>query len=455
MAMLAPVAWGEAKQLRPGWNLFSARQDVQIGLEASNQVQRRLPVVQNRELDGYLNAILRKLSQSQYARSLNKDGTRSELFPFTIRAVYDRNLNAFSLPGGPLFVNTGVLLAAENEAQLAGVIAHEMSHVVLRHATNQASKRNVVALPAILAGSLAGNSMLGQLAQLGIGFGANSVLLKFSRTDEAEADYNGAQIVADAGYNPVELGRFFEILEKKSNQQGGLAQFLSDHPNPGNRVAAINDELRQLPRRSYVDEQTGQFARMQELVRRLPAPAQVRETQRTASAEGSLPTPVNARPSSRLTPYDAGTYSFGYPENWQLFNGQQGNAVTVAPREGVAPGGNGEMMLGYGLTVNVASSQGNAVDLNRDTQLLIARLKQSNAEMRIGQDSRSVLVGGQPALLTTLYSASPFRGEQEVDALVTVARPDGLFYLMLIAPRSEFVQIQDTFELIVRSVRFN
>ena len=112
-----------------------------------------MPVVQNGALDAYLTTILQKLSQSQYARSLNKDGTRSEPFPFTIHAVYDKNLNAFSLPGGPLFVNTGILLAAENEAQLAGVIAHEMSHVVLRHATNQASKRNVVALPAILAGS--------------------------------------------------------------------------------------------------------------------------------------------------------------------------------------------------------------------------------------------------------------------------------------------------------------
>src|SRR5207237_2203824 len=136
------------------------------------------------------------------------------------------------------------------------------------------------------------------------------------------------------------------------------------------------------------------FGRMQEFVRRLPQPAPMRNGQRSASAGGSLPTPVNARPSSKLTPYDAGKYSFGYPENWQLFNGQQGSGVTIAPREGVAPGANGEMMVGYGLTVSIAASQGNPIDLSRDTQLLVAQLKQMNQEMRIGQDSRSVLVGG-------------------------------------------------------------
>jgi beta-barrel assembly-enhancing protease len=169
----------QLKQLRPGFNLFSAQQDVQLGREAAQEVQKQTIVMHNREVDGYLALLLGKLEKSPYARTLNRDDTRGELFPFSIHVVYDKKINAFSLPGGPLFIHTGAIQAADNEAQLAGVIAHEMSHVVLRHMTNQASKRELVALPAVLAGAVAGNSLLGQLAQLGIVFTANSALLKF------------------------------------------------------------------------------------------------------------------------------------------------------------------------------------------------------------------------------------------------------------------------------------
>ena len=187
----------ELRTLKPGWNLFSPQQDVQLGKEAAAEVERKMQVIRNPELDSYLNNILHRLKQSPHAGN----------FPYTIHAVADKNVNAFSLPGGPLFVNTGLLRYADNEAQLAGVIAHEMSHVALRHATNQASKRNLVALPAMLAGAVAGNGLFGQLAQLGLGLGANSMLLKFSRTDESQADYNGAEMMADAGLTPAQILR--------------------------------------------------------------------------------------------------------------------------------------------------------------------------------------------------------------------------------------------------------
>jgi predicted Zn-dependent protease len=267
--VVALPALAELQQLRPGFNLFSPQQDVQLGQEAAREVPKQMTVLRNRDLDAYLDVLLRKLEKSRYARTLNRDGSRSELFPFSIHAVYDKKINAFSLPGGPLFVNTGAIDAADNEAQLAGVIAHEMSHVVLRHMTNQASKRELVALPAVLAGAVAGHSLLGQLAQLGVVFTANSALLKFSRTDEAEADYNGAEMMADAGYNPIEMARFFEKLEDKAGRGGAIEQFLSDHPNPGNRIAAISDEVREMPRRNYVDDETGQLGHVREVVRKI------------------------------------------------------------------------------------------------------------------------------------------------------------------------------------------
>lgn len=449
--LLAPGGWAELKQLRPGWNLFTPQQDVQVGKEAAGQMERKLPVVHNRDLDSYLNVILRKLEKSPYARTLVREGERGEMFPFQIRAVYDKNINAFSLPGGPIFVNTAVIQSAENEAQLAGVIAHEMSHVVLRHSTNQASKRNLVALPAVLASMLVGNSLLGQLTQIGISFTANSALLKFSRTDEAEADYNGAEIMADAGYNPLELARFFEILEAKTSRQGTLPQFLSDHPNPGNRAATMNDEIRQMPRRAYVEEETGQFARVQELVRHLQPPEAL---QRSDGDEGPISPPRSARPTSQLRPYTGQSFALAYPDNWQVYAGRHADSVTIAPREGLVKGASGQASVGYGLEVSYYALPGNRTDLDRETQALIAHLQQSNAGMHVGRAARSIEVARQPALLSTLYSKSPFGGDQEVDALLTVVRPEGLFYIVFIAPQGEFDAVQGIFEEILRSVQF-
>src|SRR5262249_39660068 len=132
----------------------------------------------------------------------------------------------------------------------AGVVAHEISHVILRHGTNQASKANLIQLPAMLGGAFGGRGMLGQLTQLGIGLGANSLILKFSRGAESDADLMGTRIMHEAGYNPIEMARFFEKLEAEAGKGGWFGQLLSDHPNPGNRVKAVQDEIRFLPAKS-------------------------------------------------------------------------------------------------------------------------------------------------------------------------------------------------------------
>ncbi len=422
--LLALPALAQLRQLKPGFNLFSTQQDVQLGREAVPEVEKERTVVHNRELDAYLGILLRKLEKSTYARTLNRDGSRGELFPFAIHAVYDKKINAFSLPGGPLFIDTGAIQAADNEAQLAGVIAHVMSHVVLRHMTNQASKRELVALPAVLAGALTGHNLLGQLAQLGIVFTANSALLKFSRTDEEEADYNGAEMMADAGYNPIELARFFEKLEEKAGRAGAIEEFLSDHPNPGNRIAAISDEVREMPRRNYVDDETGQLVHIRDVVRGIAAPSR-------------------ALASGGLTTFDGRSFSLRYPDTWlvhrQLHREDKPDAVTIGPRDGVLP-----EAVGYGLQADYFAG---------DTDGLIQSLRKANAEMQIAGEARRIQVAGQPALLNTLNSRSPFRGG-EVDVLVTVERPQGLFYIVFIAPKSEFEKAQPVFEDVLRSVKF-
>jgi predicted Zn-dependent protease len=187
--------------------------------------------------------------------------------------VNDKSINAFALPGGPMFVHTGLIASADNEAQIAGVFAHEISHVALRHGTNQASKSSLLQLPAALAGGAVGNgSILGQLAQMGIGFGANSLLLRYSRNAERDADLMGTRMMAGAGYDPIEMARFFEKLKGEAGTAKGL-QFFSDHPDPGNRVKAVEDEIRYLPTHPKASlGNAAELRRMQDVVRSLPEP---------------------------------------------------------------------------------------------------------------------------------------------------------------------------------------
>ncbi len=249
LVVLSATAAPGPIQLRPGFNLFSKQQDVQLGQELAAQVRKQMTIVNDPTLTYYVNEIGKRLASSREARESG--------FPFSFQVVADPSINAFALPGGPMFINTGLLRAVDNEAQLVGVMGHEMSHVILRHGTNQASKAQFVQLPAALGSTMLGNSMLEQLAQLG----ADSVLLKFSRTAETQADLMGSHLMAHSGYDPVQMAEFFEKLN--TGQQA--PQFMSDHPNPGNREKAIKQEAAKLPERTF-GFQTGDFQKMKKVV---------------------------------------------------------------------------------------------------------------------------------------------------------------------------------------------
>ena len=256
---VAALMWAQGPtEFHPGFNLFSKDQDVQLGQENAAQVRKQMTVIKDPVLSAYVTRVGQRLVSGREAQQSG--------FPFTFEVVADPSINAFALPGGPMFINTGLLRAVDNEAQLAGVMGHEMSHVILRHGTNQASKSQLIELPAILGAQMTGSSMVGKLAQMGIGLGANSVLLKFSRTAESQADLMGSHLMAEAGYDPVQMARFFEKLNAEGGQQA--PQFLSDHPNPENREKAIEAEVHRLPPQNYT-YQTGDFERMKQVIARI------------------------------------------------------------------------------------------------------------------------------------------------------------------------------------------
>jgi len=247
---------------KPGFNTFSPQQDIELGREVVQDVERQMPVVTDAQLSEYVNRLGQNLSRLA-------PGHR---YPYTFKLIHAKEINAFALPGGPIYIHTGIIAAAASEAQLAGVLAHEISHVALRHSTNQASKAMLARAPlAILGGVLSGGGIGGQLAQLGIAFGVNSVFLKFSRSAEQQADEQGAQILYDAGYDPRAMAQFFETIAKESGG-GGSLEFLASHPNPGNRERNVLALIPKLgPTKSFPADDT-EFAAMQRRVSDLPAP---------------------------------------------------------------------------------------------------------------------------------------------------------------------------------------
>jgi len=431
----ASVAQNKPRQLKPGFNLFSKEQDVQVGKEAAAEVEKQMEIVKNDQLQAYV----RKLGTRLWSQP------EADKYPYEIRAVNESAINAFALPGGQMFVHTGLITAADNEGQLAGVLAHEISHVALRHGTNQVSKANLIQLPAMLAGSLAGQSIWGQLTQLGIGIGANSLLLKYSRNAERDADLLGTRILAKAGYDPVEMARFFEKLEAESGSGRGL-QFFSSHPNPGNRVKAVQAEIQLLPPPRPSPE-TGQFAQAKEIVKKLPAPKKVPQ-----AAPGSGQPSGDIKPSARFTEYRGGFFTVSRPENWEAFPSQDGKSVTIAPRAGIVQDQGGQVAIGAGFLVNQRDASSGRVDLRRDTDALIKEIVASNRDMKLEQSSSSRW-NGEEVIITRLTSPSPLKGETEIDTVMTFARSSGLVFIIMVTPQSAERDLQPAFDTMLRSLQ--
>ena len=261
--VLTPLAWADRTELNPGWNMFSAQQDIEVGQQASVEAEKQILMMNDTQVDNYLNSLGQRLSA-------HAPGYK---FPYTFKAVNDRAINAFALPGGHIYINRGVIETADDEAQLAGVMAHETSHVALRHGTNQASKASAAQVPLSLLGGLLGsNSLLAALAQLGAGFTMNSILLKYSRSDESQADIMGTQILYDSGYDPRAMAQFFEKLQAQSNGKNPM-EFFSDHPNPDHRLERVDQEIDNLggsPRGAKTDSQ--QFQNIKRYVLSRPGP---------------------------------------------------------------------------------------------------------------------------------------------------------------------------------------
>ena len=437
---LALTAYADSRtKLKPGWNLFSPKQDVEMGREVSRQAERELKILNDRQATAYLDSLGRRLAAH----------APGEKYPYQFKIVNDTAINAFALPGGFVYVNRGALEAADTEAQIAGVIAHEIGHVALRHGTNQASKAYAAQIPlALLGGALGNNSVGGVLAQLGVSFATSSLLLKYSRDAESQADLMGTQILYDSGYDPRAMVEFFEKIQAES--KGRAIQFLSDHPNPENRISNVQREIQRLGgMQANARNDSPDFHAVKTSLAGMPTPRGSANTR-----PGSRPTDNrNGRPdapSGSMVSYNGQDIQFRYPENWREYG--QGSAMTIAPDAGIINGA-----LAYGMMISTFEpdyhGQG-GISLEEATDDLLNELRRTNADMRITRSHERINVGGRAGYLTEASNQSP-TGGRETDWIVTTLSPNGdVYYFVGVAPQNEFNRYNNAFEDIIDSVRF-
>jgi predicted Zn-dependent protease len=238
--------------------LISVSDEIALGKEAQQQVRAEVPVLSDPEVVGYVRGIGRVLAA--------KAG--GPKYPYTFSIANYREINAFALPGGPVWIHRGAIAAAANEAQLAAVLAHEIAHIAERHAADQITQRLVANGLIGLLGAVLGNTRSARTAQLGAQVLAGGYLLKFSRDDERQADSVGARIMQRAGWDSRQMIAFMDKLARDQGRDpGSVAIFLSSHPAPAERAQRLRAELRGVTS-GRID--SGTFRRMLTRLNRLP-----------------------------------------------------------------------------------------------------------------------------------------------------------------------------------------
>lgn len=238
-------------------SLISVQQEVEIGRQAQQQVKKEVPELRDRAVANYVAGVGRRLAVH----------ARGPKYPYSFSVANYREINAFALPGGPVWVHRGAMQAAATEAQLAGVLAHEIAHISERHAADQITKSLVAnGLLGLLGAVLGSDNSGARVAQLGARVLASGYMLKFSRDDEREADSVGADMMRRAGWDPRGMIEFMETLRRTQGSDPGRVQvFLSSHPAPAERAGRLRSSLRSGGRRD-----SAEFQRIRSRLRSLP-----------------------------------------------------------------------------------------------------------------------------------------------------------------------------------------
>jgi hypothetical protein len=452
-------------------NKFKAEDDLRLGRQAAQEAEKQMPVLRDREATDYVERVGQRL-----VAAIPPEFQHPE-FQYYFKILNISDINAFALPGGPMYLNRGMIEAARNEGEMAGVMAHELSHVALRHGTAQATKAQKYGLLAGIlgiGGQIVGGPA-GAAAQVA-GQGVGVYFLKFSREYETEADVLGAQIMARANYDPQDLANMFRTIERVSG--GGGGGFLSDHPSPKNRYARINEEAQYL-RVTNPTKVSRDFERIQARLRgmsKAPTTQQVARSGQQYPVENDgrypdnrdprdsgnhdsryptnqLPGPVSV-PSSHYRSYSAlGFLRVNVPDNWREVN--DGNTSVWFVPEGGSGQLQGQAVFTHGINFTITTPtqrQGLQAAMNQ----MINTWLQSNPNMiQIGraQGSNS---GRRYWLSTRFRNRNEATSKTETIALFATQLSDGrVLFISTVMPQDEAGDFQATYDRIMNSVQIS
>jgi Peptidase family M48 len=423
-------ALADRTNLTPAWNLFSPQQDIEMGRMLSNELEAVLQLTNNRNANTYIDAFGQQLSA-------HAPGYR---FPYHFEIVNDNTINIWALPGGFIYVTSGLIEASTSEPQLAGALAHGIGHVALRQGTaevSQAYNDGGINSPR------ARVSVNDAMTDLNIRFEPGSLPLQYSPEEERQADIVAAQIMYDSGFDPRQLTQFFATVSNAPSDLTG--DFFDDHPNFPNRAATVQAELQKLgglPQNVRGDSEDFHAIKDRLLAINASPPPSIYDR----NTPGARPAP----PSSRMAVFRGRDLEFQYPENWRVSEGS--DSILIVPDNGFVSSN-----LAYGMTIGTFTPPGTRIDnttLGNATDQLIEYLRQSNPNIRMVRTVGRIRVDGAEAMVVDFTNDSP-AGGNETDWMVTVLGPNGLLrYFRGVAPELDFRSYRPVFERILASVRF-
>ena len=428
-------------------NKYSPAEDVKVGREAAEEARKQLPMLREGSVDNFVDQI-----GDRIVAEIPGEFAHPE-FRYSFDVVNMADINAFALPGGPMFVNRGMIEAARTDAEVAGVMAHELGHVILRHGTAQATKGQKYQIGSI-AGQILGaivGGRTGNVISQGSQIVPGVVFLKYGREYERQADLIGAQIMARAGYDPRQMANMFQTIQKQGGNRG--PEWLSSHPDPGNRYEAINREAASLRVEGRADTADEFQSARASLGRMAPAPTaeQVAKAQQGRQREtGSVATSGRAMrvepPSNQWRTYQPSDFvRVSVPENWDQLSTE--GTITYAP-----DGGYQQAAFTHGVQIGVTRASNE--NLQTTTDQLLQSFAQSNPQLRRQGAYGRTTIGGRQGLAVTLSNVSDATGQREAISLSTVKLRDGsVLYILGVAPADEAQTYFNTFSRVRQNLQ--
>ena len=476
-----PLATYAQTPIKMHGNKFAPADDVKLGHEAAAEAEKQMQLVRDSELGGYLERVGQRL-----AAAIPQEFQHPE-FRYSFKVVNAKEINAFALPSGPMYVNSGMIVNARSEDEMAGVMAHEISHVALRHGTAQVTNaQKWQMLSGVLgAGGQIFGGPIGSIAQMG-SQGVGVYLLKFSREYETEADLLGARIMANAGYDPRELANMFKTIESQGS--GGGPSFLSDHPSPKDRVAKINLEAQalQINTASIPDKHDFMVAQ-QRLTGRgggqgftgstqaysnpgnsnqdaasantgnhgyanpNSQPTTMGNAANQPNANSSLPKPTGrvVATSANYKSYKEGVFAVNIPDNWQELNEPDG--LWFAPQGGFGAV-SGRSVFTHGVSFGSIRLEGRAAQQATD-EFIKSMTQGTGMRARGGYQPMNNIAGRNWQLITFDNSNEATNRPELVNIATTSLRTGDLLYMIAVCPTDEYPKYQSVFLTILRSIQ--